>query len=178
MSDINKDCIPFVIVFLVTGAAPGFYQIRAMAEGYDLQTQNNLYVDAGKPATAFFMLKKSGSQDNTELENSTPVPISTKSPNYPDEARKNGVEGVFYFKIDISEMGAINTALCIEKTVFAENGKLKDAQVMEKYRQAVNQLEKEALDAVWQWKFKPAMRNGKKITSNIILPIKFKLSKD
>ncbi len=164
--------------FKILNLSEGFYQIRAIATGYDLQTQNNLYVNAGKPATAFFMIKKTGTIEQVESENSTPVPISTKSPNYPEEARKNGIEGVFYFRIDISETGAINTAICVERTVFAENGKLKDGEVMQKYRQAVNQMEKEALEAVWQWKFTPAINNGKKIAANIILPIKFKLSKD
>jgi outer membrane biosynthesis protein TonB len=37
-------------------------------------------------------------------------------------------------------------------------------------------MEKEALEAVWQWKFKPAMKDGKAIEAEVMLPIKYKLS--
>ncbi|MCK9408607.1 MAG: energy transducer TonB [Bacteriovoracaceae bacterium] len=164
--------------FKIVNVAEGYYQIRASSQGYDMQTQNNLFVENSKPATAFFMLKKSGSQLSMISENSMPVPTSTKSPSYPKEAKKNGVEGIFYFKVGISETGEISTVKCIEKNVFAEEGKIKDREVMEKYPQAVNQLEKEALESIWQWKFKPAMKDGKAIWANVTLPVKFKLTKD
>ncbi len=161
--------------FSLSGLAEGFYQIRATANGYDQQTQNNLYFDGKGPVTAFFMLKKEGQSDDRPHSNTSPVPVSTKSPSYPEDARKNGIEGVFYFVLKISDTGAIESAMCYEKNLFAENGKLKDKQVVEKYSQFVNQLEKEATDAVWQWKFKPAMKEGKPIVSEVVLPIKFKL---
>ncbi len=161
--------------FKIMNLGEGFYQVRASAGGYDQQTQNNLYADGSKPVAAFFMLKRTGSADDRNTGSSTPVPISTKSPVYPEEARKNGIEGVFYFVLKISESGAIQTVKCYERNVFADNGKLKDQQVMEKYSQFVNQLEKEATDAVWQWKFNPAMKEGIPIVSEAVLPIKFKL---
>ena len=161
--------------FKIQNVPQGFYQVRAVASGYDQQTQNNLYVEAGRPAPAFFMLKKIGMKDATASENGSPVPISTKSPNYPEEARKNGVEGIFYFILNISETGSIVSAHCKERNVFAEDGKLKDGQAYDKYPQAVNQLEKEALESIWQWKFKPAMKEGKPIESRVTLPVKFKL---
>lgn len=161
--------------FKISNVAQGFYQVRASAVGYDLQTQNNLYIEEGKPATAFFMLKKSGLKETAESENTMPVPISTKSPSYPDEARKNGVQGIFYFMLEISETGSIVSAKCTERNVYAEEGKLKDAQVFQKYPQAVNQMEKEALESLWQWKFKPSMKEGKPISSRVTVPVKFKL---
>jgi len=164
--------------FKVQNVPEGFYQVRADAPGYDQQTQNNLYVDGSKPAPAFFMLKKTGLKEATKEENGSPVPVSTKSPSYPLEAKKNGVEGIFYFMVEVSETGSISAAKCFERNVFAEDGKLKDSQVMSKYPQAVNQLEKEALESIWQWKFKPAMKDGKAIMSRVTLPVKFKLSKD
>ncbi|MFA6457069.1 MAG: energy transducer TonB [Bacteroidota bacterium] len=162
--------------FKITGVSEGFIQIRATVTGYDQQTQNNLYVDSGKSVTAFFMLKKSGLSETSESEHTMPVPIATKSPVYPEEARKNGVEGIFYFRVDISETGAIIKANCFERSVFAEHGKLKDHEVFDKYRQATNQLEKEALESIWQWKFKPAYKGGKAINSTVTLPVKFKLT--
>ncbi|MFA6468140.1 MAG: energy transducer TonB [Bacteroidota bacterium] len=164
--------------FKISGVSGGFIQIRATAAGYDQQTQNNLYVDSGKSVTAFFMLKKSGLSQKSESEHTMPVPIATKSPGYPEEARKNGVEGIFYFRVDISETGAIIKANCFERSVFADHGKLKDHEVYDKYRQAVNQLEKEALESIWQWKFKPAYKEGKAIMSTVTLPVRFKLSDD
>jgi hypothetical protein len=164
--------------FKISNIPEGFYQVRSTAPGYELQTQNNLYVEDGKPATAFFMLKKIGTPENTVSENSSPVPVSTTSPNYPSEARKNGVEGILYFNLDISETGSIITVSSTVRQLFAEDGKLKDSQVYSKYPQAVNQLEKEALESIWQWKFKPAMKDGKAISSRVTLPVKFKLSKD
>jgi hypothetical protein len=164
--------------FKITNLEEGFYQIRASAEGYEAQTQNNLYVGGGKTGTSFFMLKKIGAADGSEYENSSPVPISTKSPNYPEEAKKNRIEGIFYFDVRISETGEITFARCGERNLFAEDGMLKNQQVIDKYPQAVNLMEKEALDALWQWKFKPAKKNRKPTQSSLILPIKFSLSKD
>ena len=161
--------------FKISNVAQGFYQVRGTAAGYDLQTQNNLYVEEGKQATAFFMLKKIGLKETVENADTSPVPISTKSPSYPDEARKNGGQGIFYFMIEISETGSIVSAKCAERNVYAEEGKLKDAQVIQKYTQAVNQMEKEALESLWQWKFKPAMKDGIPISSRVTIPVKFKL---
>ncbi|MHB1051147.1 MAG: energy transducer TonB [Bacteroidota bacterium] len=162
--------------FTIVNVPKGFYQLRAMAKGYSPSVQNNLYVDEGKEHTAFFMLKKEGVKGEENSANTAPVPISTKSPAYPDEARKNGVEGIFYFKVLITENGSIKFAECIKKNVYAESGKLKDDEVKKKYPQAINQMEKEALEAVWQWKFKPAMKDGKAIEAEVMLPIKYKLS--
>ena len=162
--------------FTIVNVPKGFYQLRASAKGYSPSVQNNLYVDEGKEHTAFFMLKKEGVKGEENSDNTAPVPISTKSPSYPDDARKNGVEGVFYFKVLITENGSIKFAECIKKNVYAENGKLKDAEVQKKFPQAINQMEKEALEAVWQWKFKPAMKDGKAIEAEVMLPIKYKLS--
>jgi hypothetical protein len=162
--------------FTIVNVPKGFYQLRASAKGYSPSVQNNLYVDEGKEHTAFFMLKKEGVKGEENSDNTAPVPISTKSPSYPDEARKNGVEGIFYFKVLITENGSIKFAECIKKNVYAENGKLKDDEVKKKFPQAINQMEKEALEAVWQWKFKPAMKDGKAIEAEVMLPIKYKLS--
>ncbi len=164
--------------FTLVNVPKGFYQLRASAKGYTPSVQNNLYVDEGKEHTAFFMLKKEGTKGDENSENTAPVPISTKSPSYPDEARKNGVEGIFFFKVLITETGSIKFAECIKNDVYAEDGKLKAYQAKQKYPQAVNQMEKEAMEAIWQWKFKPAMKNGKAIEAEVVLPIKYKLSKD
>lgn len=164
--------------FKLTNIGDGYYQIRCTAPDYDGQTQNNLLVEGSKPSTSFFMLKKTGSPLVSVSENSEAIPISTKSPSYPYEAKKERVEGIFYFIVEISATGAINAVKCVEKNVFADDGKVKDAEVLakKKYVQAVNQMEKEALESIWQWKFKPAMRDGKPIMSRVTLPVKFKLS--
>lgn len=164
--------------FTIANVPKGFYQIRASANGYTPSVQNNLYVENGREHTAFFMLKKTGTKEDQSADNSQPVPVSTKSPRYPEEARKHGVEGIYYFKVKISDAGSITAAVCVNKNVFAEEGKLKDQQVIEKYPQAVNQLEKEALEAVWQWKFTPALKDGKAIESEVMLPIKYKLANE
>lgn len=163
--------------FTFTDVPKGFYQLRASANGYTPSVQNNLYIVGGKEGTAFFMLMKAGSTDSKNTD-SAPVPVSTKSPSYPAEARKNGVEGIFYFKVQITETGSIKFAECIKMDVYAEDGKLKAYQAKQKYPQAINQMEKEALEAVWQWKFNPAMKDGKAIEAEVMLPIKYKLSKD
>lgn len=163
--------------FTLVNVPKGFYQLRASAKGYTPSVQNNLFVEEGKEHTAFFMMKKEGVKGDEKSENTAPVPVSTKSPSYPDEARRNGVEGIFYFKVLITETGSIKFAECIKKNVYAEDGKLKDDEVKKNFPQAINQLEKEALEAVWQWKFKPAMKEGKAIEAEVVLPIKFKLSK-
>lgn len=164
--------------FSIRELGEGYYQLRASAPGFDPQTQNNLFVGAEKYSTAFFMLKKSGASSSAAADHSSPVPTATKSPSYPPEARKNGVEGIFFFNVEISESGSISSVECFEKKVHAENGKLKDKEVTEKFPQQVNQLEKEALESIWQWKFKPAMKDGKPIPSKVVLPVKFKLNAD
>jgi hypothetical protein len=164
--------------FTIVNVPKGFYQLRASAKGYSPSVQNNLFVDEGKEYPAFFMLQKEGVKGEEKTENTAPVPVSTKSPSYPEEARKNGVEGIFYFKVLITETGSIKFAECVKNDVYAEDGKLKAYQAKQKYPQAINQMEKEALEAVLQWKFKPAMKEGKAIEAEVMLPIKYKLSKD
>ncbi len=79
------------------------------------------------------------------------------NPKYPDIATRAGLEGTVWTKVSIDETGKV-TMVTISKS---------DAQV---FNQA-------SIDAAMQWVFKPAMKDGKPIATEVAIPFRFKLQK-
>ncbi|MBF8294532.1 MAG: TonB family protein [Bacteroidetes bacterium] len=78
-------------------------------------------------------------------------------PKYPDIATRAGMEGTVWTKVSIDETGKV-TNVTISKS---------DAEIF-------NQV---SIDAAMQWAFKPAMKDGKPIATEVAIPFKFKLQK-
>ena len=77
-----------------------------------------------------------------------------RTPEYPADAQEQGVSGVVFIRALVGEDGNVHDA-------YVENGPplLRDA----------------ALEAVWQWEFKPAMMKDKPVAVWVGLPVKFSL---
>lgn len=75
---------------------------------------------------------------------------------YPEEAKKQGIEGVVVIKVTVSEQGEVEH-LEISKSSGNES------------------LDQAAIDSVRQWRFIPAYENGKKCTADAETTIVFKL---
>ncbi len=82
-----------------------------------------------------------------------PVPIKTPPPKYPDSMRHDGTSGVVALVLVIDEKGEI-----ISSTVA---------------KSSHHDFEKPALDAVRNWKFKPAKKDGTPVKVRVTIPLRF-----
>ncbi len=91
------------------------------------------------------------------------VPVDTQPglvknamPVYPEEAKKNGLEGTVYVKIWIDE-----------------EGKVKDAVIEKSDSETFNQP---SIDAAKQFQFTPALKDGTPVSVWVTVPFKYKLA--
>jgi TonB family protein len=87
-----------------------------------------------------------------------PEAKTTVQPKYPDLATKAGIEGTVWTKVFIDETGKV-TKVTISKS---------DAEI----------LNKPSIDAAMQWAFKPAMKDGKPIATEVAIPFRYKMQGD
>ena len=83
-----------------------------------------------------------------------PVPVRTVVPEYPDELKRQGVSGVVTISFLVDEHGVVSEAKVIKTTNEA--------------------FSKPAMDALVQWKFKPAMKGGTPVSKKVAFPIQFR----
>lgn len=83
-----------------------------------------------------------------------PEAIDKIPPVYPTVARLEDIAGVVYVQAKVGKDGLVKDAL-----VVAGPAALRDA----------------ALDAVWQWRFKPALTNHEPVAVWVMIPVKFTL---
>ncbi len=84
-----------------------------------------------------------------------PVVISKVEPVYPALAVKSGLEGNVFLKVWVNESGSVVDAAIIRTDQEVFNGA--------------------ALEAAKQWKFKPAVLNGKPVAVWVSIPFRFRL---
>lgn len=82
-----------------------------------------------------------------------PVPVKTPPPKYPESLKREGVSGLVAVVIVIDEKGMI-IGSSIAKSSNPE-------------------FEKPALDAVKNWKFKPAKKDGVAVKVRVTVPLRF-----
>jgi len=87
-----------------------------------------------------------------------PDMINQVNPIYPEEAKKNGIEGRVFVKMLISK-----------------EGESKRAVVVKSDNEIFNQA---AIEAAMKYKFTPALQSGKPVAVWVLVPFKFELSKD
>lgn len=78
-------------------------------------------------------------------------------PNYPRAARQRGLEGVVRLDLDIDSEGCV-TAIALAASSGAES------------------LDRAAIQAVKDWRFRPAMQDGRPIAARVQVPIRFELN--
>lgn len=85
-----------------------------------------------------------------------PVPISQPSPRYPRDLKKQGIGG---------------SAVVV--FILGEDGRVVDPRVESATHP---EFEKSALNAIKRWRFKPGMKSGKAVRSNVRQPFTFKVN--
>lgn len=83
-----------------------------------------------------------------------PVALERVPPQYPEPARRMNVSGTVLVRALVGQDGAVHDAIVAEGPAA-----LRDA----------------SLDAVWQWRFRPAMAHGQPLAVWVLLPVKFTL---
>lgn len=82
-----------------------------------------------------------------------PVPVKTPPPRYPDSLKREGVSGVVAVVIVIDEKGGIM-----------------DCKIA---KSSHPDFERPALEAVKNWKFKPAKKDGNPVKVRVTVPLRF-----
>lgn len=88
-----------------------------------------------------------------------PIVIKKIAPEYPEFARKHGVQGEVLLQVEILADGSVGV-IQIKKSLLAGPGGLDEA----------------AINAVKQWIFNPAKSDGKPVNSWATFPIRFNLN--
>ena len=84
-----------------------------------------------------------------------PVPIKTPPPRYPDSLKHDGIAGVVAVVIVIDERGGIMDCT-VSKSTHPE-------------------FERPAIEAVKNWKFKPAKKDGVPVKVRVTIPLRFNI---
>ena len=101
--------------------------------------------------------KPSSSSRQTRAQFSQAVVSRTSRPHYPESARRKGNEGTAHIKLSVDANGRVVSASVSRSSGFAV-------------------LDSSALKAAKRWRFKPATSGGRPTSTQIIVPIRFKLS--
>jgi TonB family protein len=112
---------------------------------YALDYEASLHEQAAKPSDA-----PSESIYAEEL----PEAIGRVPPEYPDDARVRNVEGMVLVKALVDTTGAVSRTLVVA---------------------SIPLLDVAAVTAVRQWRFKPALSNGRPVKVWVAIPVSFKL---
>lgn len=116
-------------------------------------------VQQQKPADANYRTQKATNSDSLQQKKAPEMPTVAVQvpPIYPEDARKNGIQGNVHVQILVGKDGLVKEATVIKNETGSKD------------------LEKAALDAVYKWKFDPGKLEGKPVEVHVIIPIKFKL---
>ena len=84
-----------------------------------------------------------------------PIPLKTPEPKYPTSLNREGISGIVSVSCVIDEKGKVISAKATKSTRA--------------------EFEQPALDAVQNWVFKPAMKDGKPVKVRVTIPFRFNL---
>jgi protein TonB len=82
--------------------------------------------------------------------------LSNPRPDYPDQSRAQGEQGVVSLRVHVSTEGR-SRSVALHKT--SGHARLDDA----------------AMEAVWRWRFVPARQDGRPVEGVVIIPVRFDL---
>ena len=98
------------------------------------------------------ILLQAQTEDDVHTKVDTPpVPVRTPPPKYPPDLRRDGVSGACSVTIIIDVQGAVTQA---EVAKTSHDG-----------------FKQPSLDAIKQWKFKPAQKDGKTVKVRVTVPL-------
>jgi TonB family protein len=127
------------------------YDISAQGAGAGSESLG--YVEIGAPPKHLLSTIKFVETDRL------PECIRSVLPVYPESARKNRIKGEVWLQVLVDE-----------------NGKVREVNVHKNSGTKVG-FEEAAVDAAWQWEYRPAISKNKPVTVWIIYVLKFKLEK-
>ncbi|MBN1398155.1 MAG: energy transducer TonB [Bacteroidetes bacterium] len=137
-------CLSYIVCFICTGCSTkSIVHQRSLI----LTEDTAIYSDDD-----WSIIIEAGSDDK-DLQ--SPQPIEQINPIYPEEAKKQGIEGEVQIKI-----------------LVMNDGCTKRGKVLKTTNQIFN---KAALSAGMQWSFKPAEVRGRKINAWVLIPFKYRL---
>lgn len=84
-----------------------------------------------------------------------PVPVRTVAPEFPSDMKRQGISGLVMVNCQIDREGHVQ-----------------DPKVIKATNEAFSEP---AVEAVKQWKFKPAHRDGNPVAVRVTIPMKFSL---
>ncbi len=90
--------------------------------------------------------------DEDEVE---PKVIYTQRPEYPEEARRQGIEADVMTKVIVNKLGEVRRAFVVSSTD--------------------QQFNRSAMAAAMQWRFEPALKKGQPINVWVSIPFRFRL---
>jgi TonB family protein len=129
-------------------------KVKVFSKQGDSMASSEVELVSNLPGTQDKQSKKEPPQDYVPYDKAPEVTKQVQ-PKYPDAAMKDTAEGTVWTKAWIDESGNVAKAV-IQKS---------DARV----------FEQAALDAVKQWTFKPATKDGKPIATWVSIPFRFKI---
>lgn len=83
-----------------------------------------------------------------------PIPGQTPPPTYPRRALRRGIEGVVMVRVDVGPDG-VPTSVGISNSSRSRD------------------LDRAAIEAVRQWRFRPAMADGQPTVGTVVIPVEF-----
>jgi protein TonB len=87
-------------------------------------------------------------------DSDVPIPVNRPAPRYPPEALRRGVGGTVRVRVVVAADGSV------ERMDIAEAS-------------GNRHLDRAALEAVRRWTFKPAVRGGRPVSAEVIVPLEF-----
>jgi TonB family protein len=165
MTQFNKEDMmkPFVRLILALGllliplllASQEIQKDQIQKQSVTLQVRDG---DSLVPKSVDVVYNPAKGQDKQAAPyDKAPEAKTMVQPKYPDLATKAGMEGTVWTKVSIDETGRV-TKVVVTKS---------DAEIF-------NQV---SIDAAMQWAFRPAMKGGKPIATEVSIPFRFKLQK-
>ena len=101
-----------------------------------------------------------------------PVMDEKARPEYPDEARRKGIEGIVLLVITIDENGQVTKAVPLEEVpVRDDKGRIVETRPVDR----LPELEPAAIAAAKKCTFEPAFKDGKPVKVKMVIPYRFRL---
>jgi len=90
-----------------------------------------------------------------------PVPINPVPPEFPEFAKKTGIQGTVVLEVDVYRDGTLGKVKVLKSLLGGPGG-----------------LDESAINAVKKWKFQPGKSGGKAVDTTVIIPIEFNLTRN
>lgn len=152
-----------LLLLLLTALLFGWYRYNQMRSSTEASADTPVVVTPTPAATDASAARDSASSTERRVSavpatstSSAPSPVAGNPlPEYPLAALRRGEAGTVVLQVQVDQTGQ-----AVDVDIARRSGS--------------RELDRAAIEAVRDWRFKPALRNGKPVTSVVQLPIAFK----